>query len=327
MLETLDRILRRLFLRNLHLKVIAALLTLALYIWVSVDREVERTREAPLQITPPSGMVLVNDPPDKTAITIRGKWSDLARLESAELDPINVEVDTTMGETGRVSLSPELVDLPPGLRAVDIEPNYVKFRLADKHRKEVRVRANLVGEPADAYEISNVRLTPSTIDVSGPATALESISAVSTEPIDVTGRTESFTQRVRPRLDDPLVEYQLDDPLEVEVTLHAQEIRRTIPDLEVRAVNTVYPTAIEPQQVNVTIRGPKGVIDQLDKDHLHASLDLSGEQNKRPGALFEREVEIRNLPRGVEVLEKQPSHFRIRLLADTTPSDPESGTP
>ncbi len=314
MLETIDRYVRRFFLRNLHLKVIAALLTLALYLWVSVDREVERTRQAPVRIDVPSGMVITNEPPNRVSVSVRGKWSDLTRLESPQLDPIRVQIDPSLGQRGRISLSPDMVDLPPGLRAVHIEPNYIPFRLEQRHQKTVRVRPQIAGEPADGYEVGDVRIQPSSLEISGPEQALGDLNTVPTEPVDVTGRRESFTHQTRPRLETSLVDYSLDEPLKVEVEIEAQQVQRTISGLDVEPVgiDTSVSTQVEPSQVDITIRGPKSLLDALSKDEILASLDLSSEDTDRP-RVVEREVEIRNLPNGVEMIEKQPRYFRVRM--------------
>ena len=312
MLETLDRIVRNLFLRNLHLKVIAALLTLALYIWVSVDREVERTRYAPLNLDPPAEMVLVNDPPDKVAITVRGKWSDLTQLESDQLDEISLQIEPSMGRTGRIPLTAELVDLPPGLRALDVQPNYVRYRLEAKENKRVPVRPKLEGDPADGYQLQDVTIRPRTIEISGPSSHLDEIENVSTEPVELSGRTQSFEKKVRPRIADPLVDYPDDRPLVVRVNLNAQKVRKTLSNLSVEAVNTTFPTTVEPGRVTLTVRGPKAVLDELARAQIRASLDLGEEQRKGPGT-FEKEVKIRNLPSDVELVDVHPKYFRVHV--------------
>ena len=51
--------LRALFIRNFHLKSIALLLTLALYLWVGEDRETQVIATAPIQISVPEDQILL----------------------------------------------------------------------------------------------------------------------------------------------------------------------------------------------------------------------------------------------------------------------------
>jgi YbbR domain-containing protein len=316
MLETLDRIVRRVFVRNLHLKVIALLLTLALYLWVSVDREVERTRYAPLRMDIPAETVLVNNPPERIGVTIRGKWSDLARLDPADIDAIRVSVDAQMGNKGQIPLTPDMVELPPGLRALGIEPNLVQFQLEKKTTRTVPIRPKITGEPAQGYEVEDVSVRPSSLEVSGPARSLENLTAVGTESIDLSGRTSSFSKKVRPRLNDSLVEHNLGEAVVVSIQLDAQQVERIVQDLKVvpHQHQGALVTSIEPQSVDVTLRGPKSVVDKLEKTDLLASVDLSGHPKGVNTTLLET-VEIHNVPSGVEIVRTQPQTFRVRLHA------------
>jgi len=314
MLETLNHILRRVFLQNLHMKLVALLLTLALYLWVSVDREVERTRYVPVRYSVPDQMVLVNDPPSKAGVTIRGKWSDLSQLDSSQLDLIRVTIDAGMGTRGQISLSPDMVDLPPGLRAVNVEPGSIPFRLEERRSKVLPIHAKLLGEPPDGYRVESVSVTPQKITVSGPEQSLVQLSTISTEPIGIQERTQSFSTRAFLRVDDPLVEYRLDKPAQVSVTIVTQQVERTFPDIEVEVLNAdnALVKTVKPATVALTLRGAKSIMDALDPEQLLASVDLKGEV-PRDIRTVEREVQVRNIPGGVELLGKQPQFFRVYL--------------
>lgn len=319
MMTSIDQFMRDALLKNLHMKVVALLLTLALYLWVSVDREVERVRYVPVRYSVPEQSVLVNHPPGKAGITIRGKWSDLSRLEPAQLNMIRVQITSEMGARGSLSLSPDMVELPPGLRAVDIQPSSISFRLAERRTKMVSIQPKLVGEPPDGYRIDQVTVTPQKVNLSGPAESLTDITAVSTEPIIVDGHTQSFETTVFLRLDDPLVEYHLEKPVSVVIPIATRQVERDFTGLAVEAVNAdlAQVLSIKPERVSLRLRGPKAVMDALDPDQLLASVDLSG-QSAANAHTVEREVQVRNIPDGVELLSKQPRFFRVHLAPRPT---------
>jgi YbbR domain-containing protein len=310
MLDSVWKFVRGMFVRNSHLKLIALFLTLAMYVWVSIDREVEATRYAPVRVDVPENMVLVSDSVDRARVTIRGKWSELNRFDNDKLDAINLDLNANEPE-GVVPITREQVQVPPGLRVVGIEPSYMKYKLAKKTQKNVPIRPKITGEPADGYELSNVSVTPRRIELSGPATSLADIESVTTESIDVTGRTSTFDKTVRLRIDDPLVGYDLDRPIEMTVEIDTQEIQRVISNIPVEPVNINAPmtATVNPTTVSITLRGPKAVVEKIDPSALLASLDMGG---KEPGT-FMKEVEIQNVPRSVQVVETQPSHFKVGL--------------
>ncbi|MGM0558238.1 MAG: CdaR family protein [Myxococcota bacterium] len=313
MVDSAWKFVRGLFVRNSHLKLIALFLTLAMYVWVSIDREVEATRYAPVRVDVPENMVLVSEPVDRARVAIRGKWSELNRFDNSQLDAINLDLNANEPE-GVVPISREQVELPPGLRVISVEPSFMKYRLAKKTQKRVRIRPKITGDPADGHELSNVDVEPNTITLSGPATSLASLQSVTTESVDVTGRTSSFSKEVRLRVDDPLVGYDLDQPITLNLEIETQEIQRVISDIRVEPVNMNAPMSAEvtPQTVSVTLRGPKGVVQKIDPSSLLASVDLS---DKQPGTFVE-EVRIQNTPQSVEVVETQPTHFKVAVIRD-----------
>lgn len=319
MLETLEQILRRVFLQNLPIKLVALLLTLALYLWVSVDREVEQTRYIPLRYSVQEQMVLVNDPPNKVAVTIRGKWSDLNQLDASQLDVVRVPIDAGMGTRGQLSLTPDMVDLPPGLRAVDVEPQSVQFRLEVRRTKVIPIHAKLVGDPPDGYRVEKISVNPQKITVSGPEQSLVQLAKISTAPVSIRDRTQTFSAQAYLRLDDPLVEYRLDKPAKVTVEIITQQVERTISDIPVEALNAdnARVKSVKPATISLSLRGPKSIMDTLDPEQFLASVDLAGE-TPQDARTVEREVMIRNIPNGVELLGKQPQFFRVYLTPKPT---------
>jgi YbbR domain-containing protein len=95
------------------------------------------------------------------------------------------------------------------------------------------------------------------------------------------------------------------------VEIDTQEIQRVISNIPVEPVNINAPmtATVNPKTVSITLRGPKAVVEKIDPSALLASLDMSG---KEPGT-FMKEVEIQNVPRSVQVVETQPSHFKVGL--------------
>jgi YbbR domain-containing protein len=207
-----------------------------------------------------------------------------------------------------------MVELPPGLRAVDIQPESVEFRLEERRSKVVPIHPKIVGEVPDGYRVAEVAVAPREITITGPEQSLAQLTHVQTEPINITGRTESFSTEVTLRLDDPLVEYRLGKPAVVSAEIVTQQVERVYSGIEVEAVNAnmARVASIEPKAVSISLRGPKSIMDSMNPGQLLASVDLAGEE-PTGARTVEREVQIRNIPAGVELVSKQPRFFRIYL--------------
>jgi YbbR domain-containing protein len=310
---------QRVFVVNGSLKLIAFVLTLALFIWVREDRESAVTGYVPVSPVIPEGMVLVSDPVERVRVTVGGRWTDLNKFDPSQLQTIrlNVEEDTS----GLVSITADMIKLPPGLRVTSIQPNYVRVELEPAASHSVPIRPRIAGEPAESFDLGDVAVRPPRIQVTGPESSVENLEYVWTEPVDVTDRTESFEKRVNLRIDDPYVQYDVDRIITVKVPIDTQEVTRTLQDVGVVAVNTTHETDIRPETISVTVRGPKPIIDRMSGETIYAAIDLAAEDDKPPGT-FSKPARIANLPPEVNLVAFHPTEFVVttrRAPPDTNP--------
>ncbi|MBA2662155.1 MAG: YbbR-like domain-containing protein [Bradymonadaceae bacterium] len=301
--------LRRIFVHNFYLKFVAAVLTLALYIWVSDDREMVVAGYAPVRVVVPDDMVLTSDPLDRVKVTIRGRWSDINRFDPSQIDPIRIDLTRT-DQDSVVALSTDMVRVPPGLRVVAIEPGHMLVQLEEEADKSVRVVAQIVGEPRPPYALSELKVTPEEVVLRGPRSVVDRISTVSTEALDLSNRTQSFQKQVRLRLENPQLSYDLDQPIVVQAIIVTQEATRTFENVPVSAVNTTHAVEVSPPTTTITVRGPSDVVERMRTDIMRAELDLSAEDRRPPGT-FSKDVIVRNLPSDVTLVRVYPMSFRV----------------
>ena len=61
----------------------------------------------------------------------------------------------------------------------------------------MRVVPLIVGEPENGYYVKSVEVSPQTVSVEGLRSTLLKLKSVKTEPIDITGFSESFSQDLK----------------------------------------------------------------------------------------------------------------------------------
>lgn len=314
--------LRRLFVVNGSLKLIAFVLTLGLFIWVREDRESAVTGHVPIRLVIPEDSVLVSEPIERVRVTVGGRWSDLNKFDPSQLSPITLEVTAT--DDGLVGIDASMIRVPNGLRVTSIQPNYVRVDLEPAQTKDVEIRARRIGDPAPSYALGEIQLIPARIEVRGPRSSIETLEWVWTESLDVTDRTESFEKRVNLRIDDPLIQYDVDRPITARVTITTEEVTRTLQGVGVIAVNTTMSTSIRPDTVSVTVRGPKPTVDKLSPEGVYATVDLAEESTQGPGT-FSKTARITNLPGDVSLVQFHPTEFIVTTRRP--PEEPERPEP
>ncbi len=316
--------MRRVFLHNGSLKLIAFILTLALFIWVREDRESTVTGFVPARLVIEEGLVLTSEPPERIRITVGGRWSDLNKFDPSQLGPVTLEVSEE--DQGTIAIPADSIRVPPGLRVSSIQPSYIQVDLERAATKKVPIRPRIVGEPGESFELGDVKIKPREIAMTGPRSAIEDLEYVWTEPIEVTDRTESFEKRVQLRLDNPFLQYQADQIITAVVPITTQEVTRTIQDVQVVGVNTSYAAKVRPEYITVTIRGPKPIVDKMTADSIYGAVDLSEESDKAPGT-FSKQARIANLPPEVKLQTFHPNDFVVSTSRAPRPRRDEAPDP
>lgn len=177
------------------------------------------------------------------------------------------------------------------------------------------INVNLVGEPAPGYRVVGVEVDPPTMLLQGRPTLLSSLPWVSTEPIDVTGLTESFRPQVALNLPQGVTLAEVD---EIFVQVAIEPFRTTsifnrMPQLQGLGKGLLAELSVE--TVRVVLFGPLPVLNALIEEEVSVTLDLFG---LTPGT-YSLEPEV-NFPdqRGIELRSVQPTMVTVRITRDVT---------
>jgi YbbR domain-containing protein len=164
---------------------------------------------------------------------------------------------------------------------VVLEPAVVNIRVPIRRRDDVReisVSPNIQGQPAEGYVLNALTYDPQTVLVSGLPTQLAALpDTISTEPIDLTGRTSSFEVSVPIPLPDDLLVLS-GQTINVSIEITAITTSRQFDAIAVESIGLGEGLAIRiaPTQVNVLITGPVADIDRLTNSDVRVVIDLNG---------------------------------------------------
>ena len=190
-----ERWLRRLFVEDWSLKLLALAITLGLWFVVTGQRTpiTRQFRGVQLNFRVPTGIEIGNNPPAEVAITVAGPQGDLERINPRDLA---ANVDITDRKPGQrvIQLTPghTQIDLPDGVRLEGIEPGSVSLKLEPNADRELQVEPRLEGTLPDGFELGQITITPEKVRVRGPASHVFALQKVPTETISIEGRRESF---------------------------------------------------------------------------------------------------------------------------------------
>ncbi|HEX8173930.1 MAG TPA: CdaR family protein [Pyrinomonadaceae bacterium] len=271
--------LHEIFLEDWTLKLVALLISLGLWFAITGQRTPTtiRLRNVQLDFQLPNDMEISNDPRRDIDITVSGSSDALENLNRREL-VARVDVSRYRPGDRVVQLTSKIIDLPPGIKVVKIEPNTVPLRLEPSVEREVEVEARLEGNLPEGFELYNVTAAPARVRVRGPQSHIQALQKAMTETIPVENRRESFSiQQVAIDVPDQKITV-IDSVVNVRLDIGELRIEKSFAGVNVLANNGAQ---ARPPQASLTLYGPKSVLEQLRPEDMQLILEVGDDGGVR----------------------------------------------
>ena len=193
-------LIRKVFLEDWGLKLIALVITLALWFGVTgLSTPTTKRFTIPLNLSISSSAQIVNEPLQEVEVEVSG---DKRKIEQINRSDLFASLDLTEVASGDrvILLSPEsvFVPLPQGVKLVEVAPSRIAVNLEAVEEKDLEVKTITVGEPASGYEVYSTTVLPPSVKVRGPASIVRMLEYVQTDKINLTGKKDEFTAKQVP---------------------------------------------------------------------------------------------------------------------------------
>jgi YbbR domain-containing protein len=295
--------------RNLLAKVFAAVFAFVLWFFINAGQRQTEVFQFPLELKNiPERTVVVGDLVDAVTVRLNGPGALLTSLDGRRA-PITLDLSRVEpGTDARLKVRDDMIRVPRGVRILDIEPARIPLRLEEVRQATLPVRVIRSGEPPDGYRIDGITVAPASVVVTGPASTVEALQAVETEPLDLNGLTGSTERLVALARTEHVLSISPERVLAriaVEPVRLTRELRRV--PVEVRNVD--HPFQLRPPHVNLTVRGPESTVRDLELEA--GSVYVNGTGYGVGTHTVEAEVA---LPAGVELVKREPATLSLQIL-------------
>lgn len=276
------RWLRALLFEDWTLKVMAFLITLGLWYAVTTQRAPAqmRLRAVQLDFIFPEGVDVGNEPVDEVDITLEGSQGKLAELNARNLVARADVTDLRVGDRVlRLTDKNVSMDLPEGVRIVNINPRSLTLHLEPLVEHDVAVEARFEGEPAEGFRRGAVQVSPASVRVRGPQSHVAAVERVFTETISLAGQRETL---VLPQVAIDIPDHKV-TPLEaavaVRVEIGEERAERRFTNVAVRSATGA---PVSPQTVSLTLRGPRTVVEALRPEDVRLVVEVAEDGRPAP---------------------------------------------
>jgi diadenylate cyclase len=211
--------LRRVFLENFWLKVVAILLAFTLWLKVHRDPITEVAIQVPVEFhNIPPNLEISSDTVYRSTVRLRGPERAIHQLDASE---VRAEIDLTGLHPGErtFDVTAEQIQHPRELAVVQIVPSEFHITFDAELKREVPVKPRIMGNFASGYEIGQVVVNPATVAISGPQKHVAAVDAAITDPIDVSGLMQQGSFVRHAYVSDPLIQVANPNPVRITVIM------------------------------------------------------------------------------------------------------------
>ena len=307
--------LRDLVRHNRGLKLVSFLL--AFFLWFSInlsERDAERVVELPVTIRRlQAGLIVTNLPPKPIKMRLRGPRTILEGVDEHKVR-LAPDLSSATPSDVRLDLGGDMVrpDLPRRVKVVSLEPSRLKLHIERLAQRNLPVRVELAGIPAPGYKPKPIAAPPH-VEVRGPASRLDDLKEIATEPVDISSASGTLQRTVLLSWAGDFVTFA-PDHVTATITFEEEMMRREFHGIEVRVLHVEGARAqLVPARIDLVIRGPQHVLHNYDLAEGAAYVDAAG---LVPGTY---RVSARvDLPPSLELLKQRPDPLTLHLVAPGT---------
>lgn len=258
---------------NFGLKVVSFLIAIIFWMIVLGSHKEEINKEIPIEIITSPDVAYVGDAPNRVLCRLSGPKTFLRTIMDRREEPIRINLSGVKLGVQSYRFSPDAVRMPLGIKIVSFTPPGVNVRLEPVKSREVALKLALQGGVSEGYHIVKKQIKPETIHVKGAESAINDIPRTIEVPVDVSSLKKKLERDLKPDLERFHVQLEGEVPhLLIDVEPASANFR--IKNVAIRVISS-YRVALEEKTVTVLVRAEMPDMQELDRSHVYATVDLS----------------------------------------------------
>lgn len=297
-------------------KLVSVVIAIVLWVIVLGSRNVEVTKEVPLEVVTPTDLVAANEIPERIAFRLMGPKAFLRAILDRHEDPIRVNLSGAKPGLVTYRFFSDNIRVPIGVKVLSINPAAILIKLEKIKKKDVAVRPILRGAPPEGYRVASTSIVPELVKVKGAESRVDSVSEIPTMPIELSELRQTI-EREMP-LDLSRANVQLESGLpKIRIEIEPISANFKIRNVDIRVISKLR-AKVEEKSVTVWVRADANDLKSLDRSRLFAEVDLTG----KPKGKYVEPVKI-TLPSKIGLVKVVPG--RVNVTLDSNDSENNEG--
>ncbi len=300
-------------------KVLSLCAALLLFFFYQLNRLENRPLSVPLEVKVGADFVPASQYPRSVRVTLRGESGAIYTIQEEDI-VARLDLSSYRSEGSfRVPIQIERAGTALGVDPLEIqvEPADVELSIERRSARAVPVSPAFRGFVQKGFEIAGFEIQPPDVEISGPASAVDKVVDVKTEPIELTGRASDFTVKAKLVRKESLVALSGTGSVDVRVSVARSAGILSFEDVEI-AVGGL-PDGLVPvpplPRARVDLRPIPGAEAPALADLPFGTLWVDASGLRASGA-YELAVAA-SAPGGYEIVGLEPSEARLEIAEGT----------
>lgn len=295
------------FIGNLGYKLTALLLATLVWYIVQGEEILEVNAKLDVKIEVSSAFSLRDSGAISRDITLRGPRVLVGAMSGKAITAI---IRVPSGKVGslRYRLDKEFIPNWDNRVRITIHDPYVTLQVEERLTKKIQLKPIILGEVSSGSMIDEAVATPNEIEVSGPKSEVNRITELTTDPIDVSGLSESksiIATISKTALPDVQISSQ---EVNVAIKLGPKKLAKTLSVIPVEIIGSEKAGTAKPAGVTVVVAVPDALYNKLNQKDIRASVNG---KDLGPGR-YELGVLV-SAPEGVVVQQISPKNVTVEI--------------
>jgi YbbR domain-containing protein len=209
--------------RSGNLRYVFMAIVIAMVLWgiAHGEKRTERNVDIPVAFYGlPDDLVITDQSTSQINIRVQGSRAALRNVSPTTME-YPVTVDGAKPGLAIYDVEASHIDTPRGVKVVSRSPARIELKFAPRGRKNVRIRPDITGTPAEGYLLRDVTLEPERVWLTGARSDVLRLQEVVTEKVDVSGQSKPLEKEVRLALGGGQVWMEEDLPVVLRVEIEA----------------------------------------------------------------------------------------------------------
>jgi len=305
-MERLIEQIREAFTANIGTKLVSLVVAIVLWVVVLGSRNVEVSKEVPLEVLTPPELVVANEMPERLTFRLSGPKAFLRSVLDRREEPIRVNLIGNKPGLVTYRFFSDHIRLPIGVRVLSVNPSSVLIKLEAVKKREVPVRVVTSGALQPGLTIKGIHAFPETVTIKGAESKVESLTEIESVPVNL-GELSSSVEQELP-LDLTRAGVQLEGSLpRVRIDVAGQGANFRIRNIEVRVQSSLR-SKVEPAVVSALVHASPSDLKKLNPAKVYALVKAEGLERGKHSV-----TPSLVLPEGVTVVRVLPETVNLTL--------------